>query len=97
VRCRLLPEKNWIAVGDAARTLDPLSGQGLTVACQSAIRATEALLDPERAAALSAFAAHTVSAHRSHVQTGLDYYQRENRWPRSTFWVRRHQRSHAMQ
>ena len=86
---------DWIAVGDAARTLDPLSGQGLTAACQSAIRAAEALVDRRRTSALSAFAAHTLSAHRRHVWTGLRYYQRENHWPRSPFWARRHQRRQA--
>lgn len=88
--------RNWVAVGDAARTLDPLSGQGLTAACQSAIRAAEALIDRRRASALSAFAADTISAHRRHVWTGLRYYQRENRWPRSPFWARRHQRCREM-
>ena len=37
-----------LAVGDAARTLDPLSGQGLEVALTSAIRAAAALLGPCR-------------------------------------------------
>ena len=84
---------DWIAVGDAARTLDPLSGQGLTVACQSAIDAAEALLQRgSGSGGLAGFSAATVSAHRRDVRTGLGYYRRENRWPQSPFWARRHQR-----
>jgi flavin-dependent dehydrogenase len=83
---------DWVAVGDAARTLDPLSGQGVTAACVSAVQAGEALIQPRRAPALSVFAAQTAAAHRAHVRTGLRYYRRETRWPRSPFWARRHQR-----
>ena len=87
---------DWVAVGDAARTLDPLSGQGVTEACQSAIQAAEALVDRGHTSALRALSADYAVAHRRHVLAGLRHYRRENRWPRSPFWVRRHQRFHAM-
>ena len=87
---------DWVAVGDAARTMDPLSGQGVTEACQSAIQAAEALVDRGHTSALRALSADYAVAHRRHVLAGLRHYRRENRWPRSPFWVRRHQRFHAM-
>lgn len=82
--------RDWLAVGDAARTLDPLSGQGLTMALTSAIRAAETVLDPRREAALDAFSRQTTEEHRIHLSTRLAYYRRENRWPHSPFWQRRH-------
>lgn len=87
---RICAGRDWVAVGDAARTLDPLSGQGLTVALTSAIRAAEAVLDRDSGGALAAFAADTAAGHRAHVAAGLAHYRREQRWPESAFWRRRH-------
>ncbi|GAA5149299.1 NAD(P)/FAD-dependent oxidoreductase [Pseudonocardia eucalypti] len=87
---KLCAGRDWVAVGDAARTLDPLSGQGLTVALTSAIRAAEAVLDRDSGGALAAFAADTAAGHRAHVAAGLAHYRRERRWPESAFWRRRH-------
>ena len=80
----------WVAVGDAARTLDPLSGQGLTAALTSAMQAADAVLDGRPAAALDAFCRDTAQEHRTHLSTRLAHYRRERRWPRSPFWQRRH-------
>lgn len=81
--------RDWLAVGDAARTLDPLSGQGLTTALTTAIRAADAILDARRADALDAFSRQTAEEHRAHLSTRLAHYRRENRWPLSPFWQRR--------
>lgn len=87
---------DWVAVGDAARTVDPLSGQGVTQACQSALHAAEALGDGGHPSALRGLSADNAEAHRRDVVTGLGHYRRETRWPRSPFWMRRHQRLRAM-
>jgi flavin-dependent dehydrogenase len=81
---------SWLAVGDAARTLDPLSGQGLQVALTSAARAAEALLGPHRAVALRDVERETLEQHHGHLAGRLAYYRRERRWPSSSFWERRH-------
>jgi flavin-dependent dehydrogenase len=81
---------DWMAVGDAARTLDPLSGQGLEAAMTSAIRAADALLGPCRARALEQFSSETAEQHRRHLAGRLGHYRRERRWPSSPFWRRRH-------
>ena len=86
---------DWLAVGDAARTLDPLSGQGLITALTSAIRAAKAVLGARRTAALDGFSQQTAEEHRTHLSTGLAHYRREDRWPRSPFWQRRHRRLQA--
>lgn len=84
--------RDWVAVGDAARTLDPLSGQGVTTAVESAVRAADAVLDPHPARALEEFSVQTAAAHRAHLATRLAHYGRERRWPGSPFWLRRHRR-----
>lgn len=86
--------RDWVAVGDAARTLDPLSGQGLVTALGSAMDAAQAVLDGHRSAALGAFAARTTAQHRAHLSAGRAHYRREGRWPHSPFWSRRHRADH---
>jgi flavin-dependent dehydrogenase len=81
---------DWLAVGDAARTLDPLSGQGIEAATTSAIRAAEALLGPSRARGLDQYALETVEQHHGHLAGRLGHYRREKRWPSNPFWRRRH-------
>jgi flavin-dependent dehydrogenase len=77
-------------VGDAARTLDPLSGQGIEAAMTSAIRAAGALLGPCRARGLAEFDRETVEQHHGHLAGRLAHYGRERRWASSPFWRRRH-------
>ncbi len=76
-------------VGDAARTLDPLSGQGLEVALTSAIRAAAALLGPCRARGLAEFARETTAQQHGHLAGRTARYRREPRWAGSPFWRRR--------
>jgi flavin-dependent dehydrogenase len=81
----------WIAVGDAAATLDPLSGAGITRALQSAVLA----VDPVGAAlagnpsALGAYAERAANEFDASLRTGAGYYHSERRWPNSPFWQRR--------
>lgn len=81
---------NWAAVGDAARTLDPLSGQGLEAAMTSSIRLAAALLAPSRAGGLAEFSRETAAQHRRHMAGRVAHYRRERRWADSPFWRRRH-------
>lgn len=81
---------NWLAIGDAARTLDPLSGQGLEAAMNSAIRAADAVLGHGRTAALKAFSERTVEEHHHHLRVRQAHYDRERRWAHNRFWLRRH-------
>ena len=80
---------HWLAVGDAARTLDPLSGQGLEVALTSAIRAAAALLGPCRSRGLVEFARETTAQQHGHLAGRTAHYRREPRWAASPFWRRR--------
>lgn len=85
---------DWVAVGDAARTLDPLSGRGVVTACEAALQVADALCSAGRDTALSAYSRSVKADHHRHVRDGTGYYRREQRWPRQPFWARRqHRRS----
>lgn len=86
---------DWLAVGDAARTVDPLSGQGLTAACTSALRASDAIPDAYGKDVLESFSAQNAAEHRADLALGLAHYRREERWVDRPFWQRRHQRLSA--
>lgn len=91
---RVLPPvgDRWLAAGDAAFTMDPLSGQGVPRALNAGIRAAEAaqasLLGDTDAPA--AYAAELGMAFDAYLITRAEYYRREMRWPDSLFWRRRH-------
>jgi flavin-dependent dehydrogenase len=82
--------RQWLAVGDAARTLDPLSGQGLYSALESAIRAAEVILGGCSDSGLKAYTSEGAEEYRRHISARLDHYLREDRWPDMPFWHRRH-------
>ena len=86
---------DWVAVGDAARTLDPLSGHGLTAALASAIGGARAALAPCRAAALRAYRDRIAHQHRAHIAAARAHYQREQRFSDSPFWRRRSTAEHT--
>ena len=82
---------NWLAIGDAAMAFDPLSGQGVYKALQSALRAAEAI-DQHLAGNTSALPNYSVAVDQDfdrYLSTRRMFYSREQRWPRSTFWKRR--------
>ena len=81
----------WVAVGDAARTLDPLSGRGLIAALDAATATADAVLGLRRADALAALARDGAEEHRAHLRRRRDHYRRERRWPHHPFWRRRHE------
>jgi flavin-dependent dehydrogenase len=71
---------------------DPLSSQGIEQALESGVMAGQAL---ERHllgddAAVPQYAAQTNEVFRRYAQLYKSYYGREQRWPQSTFWRRRH-------
>jgi flavin-dependent dehydrogenase len=82
----------WLAAGDAAMAFDPLSSQGISQALESGALAGEAVnrhlkQDP---AALPQYAAQMRRVFSRYAQLYAGYYGREQRWPDSTFWKRRH-------
>ena len=82
----------WLCVGDAAATVDPLSGQGVARALMDGITAGRtclAMLAGDRRAGES-FQSEVVRRFAEDCQTRLTYYRAEARWSDAPFWHRRH-------
>lgn len=81
----------WLAVGDAAAVLDPLSSQGLFHAIHSGIDAARWIVRSLRGGAVDA--STLLRTHhrvwRIHQERRAWYYSLERRWPANPFWARR--------
>ena len=82
----------WMAVGDAAATLDPLSSQGIFKALRSGIFAAYSLGDHlvGKAGGLKRFQQYVHQEYRAYLNTRTQYYRRERRWADQPFWRNRH-------
>jgi flavin-dependent dehydrogenase len=81
----------WLAAGDSAMALDPLSSQGLFNALATGLEAGEATLallagDDDATARHAARMGRIWQAYVGHHAT---YYGMETRWPDAPFWMRR--------
>jgi flavin-dependent dehydrogenase len=80
----------WIAIGDAASSYDPLSGQGIMNALMSAIRGANFIVDGLNDGSTSEqFIETSDLEYRRYLQFRAAHYGREMRWPNATFWRRR--------
>jgi 2-polyprenyl-6-methoxyphenol hydroxylase-like FAD-dependent oxidoreductase len=80
---------DWIAIGDAACTIDPLSGQGVTVALDSALEAATAIC-ARRPGEPNAFQRTESGVCMRFEQARMHQarsYSQENRWADSVFWT----------
>jgi flavin-dependent dehydrogenase len=83
----------WLSVGDAASTVDPLSGQGLHRALTDGIaagRASLAMLAGDRDPT-ERFQRRIHRRFSADRETSRSYYRAERRWPDAPFWRRRHE------
>lgn len=83
--------ENWIAIGDAAMALDPLSGQGIVAALRSGIFAAYAIGDQLTrgdSSGLRRYQLFIQSSLASFERARTRYYAEEPRWPHP-FWSRR--------
>jgi flavin-dependent dehydrogenase len=91
---RLTPTSGpgWVATGDAATTLDPLSSQGILKALRSGKLASFVVLDclAGRSSAQSRYDALLARDHKHYCAIKAWFYSLEQRWPGSPFWSRRH-------
>ncbi|MCB0321244.1 MAG: FAD-dependent monooxygenase, partial [Bdellovibrionales bacterium] len=82
---------NWLSVGDAAATFNPITAQGLITAFRFVLKAREALALAIRAG--SPISLHYHNAYREHFtkicKLQFELFQQETRWPKSTYWKRR--------
>ena len=91
---RLVPGHgdNWMAVGDSALSADPLSGQGLLIACVEGIRGAQVISERIAGRHESADAGQSaLEEERSqYLQERQRMFDLEKRWPTAAFWQRRH-------
>jgi len=81
----------WLATGDAAATLDPLSSQGVFNALCTGKLAAFAAFDclAGRPAAQSRYEKLIADEYERYEKTKTWFYSLEQRWPESPFWERR--------
>ncbi len=81
----------WVVVGDAACTLDPLSGQGILKATTNGIYAAYAIADGLSGYdhGLERYSREISRAYEQHLDIRDEYYDAERRWPSARFWRRR--------
>lgn len=82
---------DWLAVGDAACTYDPLSSQGVLKAISSAAAATEALAQAAQGnpSGLQAYAQRVAMQFDEHLEIRRAFYGQEQRWPQAPYWKNR--------
>ena len=90
-RLDLFGGDDWLAVGDAALSFDPLSSQGIFNAVYTGMQAGRALN-----AALTGdgdgirrYGVELEAIHRAYRRNLAAFYAHETRWPRHPFWRRR--------
>lgn len=90
-RLRHVVGANWVAIGDAASTFDPLSSAGITKAIGSAISAASAVIQSLAgdSAALAHYEQRFNHQYDEYLETRKAHYVQEQRWPDSAFWQRR--------
>jgi flavin-dependent dehydrogenase len=77
---------NWVAVGDAAATFDPLGSHGLLHGLISGREAVAGAID---APATLAYAQQERSRFDDHIRERRAYFRAERRWEGFPFWRRR--------
>lgn len=83
--------ENWLAVGDAALSFDPLSSQGIFNALYTGMKAGQAVdaaLSGERNV-LESYSARLDSIRAAYIDHHLLFYQSERRWRDRPFWTKR--------
>ena len=85
--------QDWLAVGDAGLSFDPLASQGLLNSLVTGSEAAKAVRrslvgDADALPSWSAWIGTIRAAYRTHHQ---HYYALEQRWANETFWARRQQ------
>jgi len=77
--------EDWVAVGDAASTWDPLSAAGIHKALRNGIDAANAIAN----GTLDQYERSVRVSFHDYLATRDRYYGLVRRWPRSLFWERR--------
>ena len=84
-------DKNWLAVGDAFSSHDPLSSSGIPHALGSGAFAGRVVVSSLMGNhnLLKHYTNEISNQYLSYLKTKGEYYNYEQRWPKSKFWKRR--------
>ena len=84
--------KNWLAIGDAAMSYDPLSSSGILKGMRDGIEVSDSIQQFFSGEKYASERFSDLSEERfiKYLQMRSSYYKIENRWPDSVFWKRRH-------
>jgi len=91
--------QQWVALGDAAISFDPLSAQGMFNAMANAMQLTELLVGSQIIQHPDAWRTQQFNAHyteqldqvwRHYLKHKQTFYRQEMRWKDADFWRRRH-------
>ncbi|MEA2489918.1 MAG: hypothetical protein QOH21_1710 [Acidobacteriota bacterium] len=77
--------EGWLAIGDAAMALDPLSSHGIASALATGIEAAEAIVSGSDAR----YRTIIDTMWNAYASMRREMYAAEQRWPHSPFWRRR--------
>ena len=85
---------NWVAVGDAVASHDPLSSSGIPHAIGSGVHGALVAADALFASGkmLTTYQESIHKDFQQYLNTHWQYYQREKRWTNAKFWKRRQTR-----
>jgi flavin-dependent dehydrogenase len=76
----------WLAIGDAACALDPLSSHGLGAALFTGMRAADAIAGGD----VASYERAVDTMWNAYVARRRELYASERRWPSAPFWSRRY-------
>jgi flavin-dependent dehydrogenase len=84
--------KNWLAVGDAATSVDPISAHGIVRALRFGMHASDAIGGHfgDRRSSLGNYEALVHTEFEQNLSLRADIYRSESRWENAPFWRRRH-------
>jgi len=85
---------NWLAVGDAAASVDPLASQGVLRALRFGLHAGNTVgeqFGKRIPGGLADYAQLVQTEFENNLMLRLEDYRMEQRWAASPFWVRRHE------
>lgn len=82
---------NFIAVGDAVASFDPISSMGIGFAISSACHAAKAIIDyhNEKPSAISNYQQSVNAIFNNYLNIKAQFYDKERRWQDSPFWKNR--------